>query len=90
MMLVNASVKSKPLSCNHCYSCVSYLDLSVTIKSIAGLEYIYTSKKHNYSPKRVVTVSDDTGDSNVLFWGDLVSKRTHAGFNSAYCILFFV
>ncbi|CAM4788390.1 unnamed protein product [Rotaria magnacalcarata] len=50
------------------------VDLSVTIKSIGDVENLYVQKNNSYSNRRIVMVSDDSADINIVFWGNLVSE----------------
>ncbi|CAF5184455.1 unnamed protein product, partial [Rotaria magnacalcarata] len=47
------------------------VDLSVTIKSIGDVENLYVQKNNSYSNRRIVMVSDDSADINIVFWGNL-------------------
>ncbi|CAF4110009.1 unnamed protein product [Rotaria magnacalcarata] len=50
------------------------VDLSVTIKSIGDVENLYVQKNNSYSNRRIVMVSDDSADINIVFWGNLAKN----------------
>ncbi|CAF1292396.1 unnamed protein product [Adineta steineri] len=54
-----------------------FVDLLVTIKTITDADLIYLYKKNAYLHKRIITVYDDSGNANIVLWGDFA--KTFSG-----------